>query len=129
MLLDDGDASHAVERCWEVLRRKDVFLCERLGLNLATTCVLVAQMVQRLFAPVVVSPRKSCRTSRVYSITLPPPTRAMVTRKGKPSLSVYVNKCGILVRLGIAKSSNSGPSCQDGPMGVCDAVLRSDAAE
>ena len=57
MLLDDSDVSHAIERCREVCRRRGTCLVD---VNFETICVFVAQMVQMLFAPLLVSPRNSC---------------------------------------------------------------------
>ena len=55
MLLDDSDVSHAIGRCREVCRRRGAFhlSMSMIGIvNLGTIRVLVAQMVQLLFAPV-----------------------------------------------------------------------------
>ena len=87
MLLDDSDVSHAVERCGVVCRRKGTFLVDvKTGtVNIAITCVPLAQMVQLLLAPVVEPPENSCRMNRVSLISLLQPAIAMVTCRGRPS--------------------------------------------
>ena len=105
--------------------------------NLATLCVPVAQMVQLLFPPMVEPPRNSCRMSRVSSISLLQPAIAMVTCRGKPSRSVYVNTCGILGAVGhceefdpplVHRAKMEERDFID-KMGVYDVVPRSNAAE
>ena len=106
MLLDDPDVSRAVEQCREICRRKEAFLVDVNDCDFVTNCVLAAQMVRLLLAPVVEPPENSCRMNRVFSIFLLLPVMAMVICRGTPWGSVFVNtNVASWERLDIAQNS------------------------
>ena len=106
--------------------------------NLVTTCVLVAQMVQLLLVPEVESPENSCRMSRDSLIFLQQPATAVVTCRGRPSRSVCANTnvaslgavghCEEFDPVLVHRAKMEEKDFTD-KMGVYDVVPRSDAAK
>ena len=94
-------------------------------LNHVTTCMPVTQMVQRLLAPVVESPRNSCRKSRDSSISLLQPAMCTSTLMWCP---VVVGHCEEFDPVLVHRAKMEERDFID-KMGVYDVAPRSDAAE
>ena len=118
MLLDDSDVSHAVERCREVCRRKGTFLVDVNDWDCESRDNLRACGSDGT----TVACSSGGATKEVMSNEprlldfLAAARNGMVTCRGKPSRSVYVNTHVVSWgRWALRRvRPSSGPSCQDG---------------